>query len=252
MIITLSPAKTLDYKSTLPPLEVTRPRFPKEIARLALGAAQLSAAQLGELMHISDKLAALNAERYHGFDDQPERPALFAFNGDVYTGFEAKSLPEEAIDFAQDHVRILSGLYGLLRPLDAMKPYRLEMGTRWGPDNHPNLYDFWGEKIATQLGKDAAEDGSNEILNLASNEYWQAVAPHPPKSARIVSIDFKEQGPKGLRFNSFGAKKARGMMARYVCEHRLDNLEAVKQFDSDGYAFDPTGSDAHVWRFVKG
>jgi cytoplasmic iron level regulating protein YaaA (DUF328/UPF0246 family) len=252
MIITLSPAKTLDYKSALPDLEVTLPRFPNETATLAAGAAKLSAAELGTLMHISDKLAALNAERYHRFDEQPERPALFAFAGDVYSGFEAKSLPEEAIDFAQSHVRILSGLYGLLRPLDAMKPYRLEMGTRWGPASYKTLYDFWGTKLAEQLGKDAADDGSHEVLNLASQEYWGAVASHPPKGTRIVTIDFKEQGPKGLRFNSFGAKKARGMMARYVCEHRLGTLEAVKQFDSDGYAFDPSGSDETSWRFVKG
>lgn len=252
MIITLSPAKTLDYKSPLPMLEVTQPRFPNEIKTLTTEAAKLSAGQLGELMHISDKLAALNAERYHHFAAQPERPALFAFAGDVYSGFEAKSLPEEAIEFAQNHVRILSGLYGLLRPLDMMKPYRLEMGTRWGPNSHKTLYEFWGTKLSDQLGKDAVEEGSNEVLNLASQEYWGAVAPHPPKGIRIVNIDFKEQGPKGLRFNSFGAKKARGMMARYVCEHRLDTLNAVRHFDSDGYAYDPSGSDEATWRFVKG
>jgi cytoplasmic iron level regulating protein YaaA (DUF328/UPF0246 family) len=249
MLAILSPAKTLDYRSPLPPLEPTAPRFPEETARLAAGAAKLGPRKLAGLMHISDKLAALNAERYRGFETQAERPALFAFAGDVYAGLEARSLDEPAVAFAQDHLRILSGLYGLLRPLDAIRPYRLEMGTRWAPGRARDLYRFWGTRIAERLGQDLAEEGSGVIVNLASREYWHAVATCPPPAARIITIDFREEGPAGLRFNSFAAKRARGMMARYICEHRLQDPEALRGFDSDGYAF--AEADGDLWRFIR-
>jgi len=251
MLALISPAKTLDFKSQLPPLETTRPRFATEAETLATAAARLGPRKLSALMHISDKLASLNAERFSGFMDQPERPALFAFAGDVYTGFEARTLDEPAIAFAQDHVRILSGLYGLLRPLDLMRPYRLEMGTRWAP-RRKSLTSWWGDRIARLLGEDLAEAGTNVIVNLASQEYWAAIAPFPPKGARIVTIDFREQGPAGLRFNSFGAKRARGMMARYLCEHRLDDVEALKGFDTDGYRWLASESDGDRWLFARG
>ena len=249
MLAILSPAKTLDYKSPLPPLSATAPRLPDETEKLVSGAAKLGPRKLAALMHISDKLAELNAERYRGFAAQEERPALFAFAGDVYTGFEAKSLDEPAIAFAQDHVRILSGLYGLLRPLDAIRPYRLEMGTRWAPGRAKDLYAFWGSRISDLLASDLAQEGSGVIVNLASREYWHAVEAVPPKGARIITIDFKEQGPSGLRFNSFAAKRVRGMVARYICEHRLTDPEALKAFDSDGYSFAEAEGDN--WRFVR-
>ena len=252
MIALLSPAKSLDYARPLPIEEVTRPRFADEAERLAAAAAKLSPKKLSALMGISDKLAKLNAERYAGFAEAPERPALFAFNGDVYLGFEAHSLDEPAIIFAQDHVRILSGLYGLLRPLDAIRPYRLEMGTKWAPGRAKDLYGHWGKRIGEALAADLEAEGSGVIINLASKEYWHAVETAPPKGARIITIDFREEGPKGLRFNSFAAKRARGMMARYLCEHRIDRPEGLKGFDSDGYRYSADGSDEAVWRFVRG
>jgi cytoplasmic iron level regulating protein YaaA (DUF328/UPF0246 family) len=225
MLALLSPAKSLDYERPLPGFEPSRPRFAEEADGLAAAASKLSAKKLS---------------------------GLFAFNGDVYLGFEARSLDEPAIAFAQDHVRILSGLYGLLRPLDAIRPYRLEMGTKWAPGRAKDLYGWWGRRISDALAGDLAVEGSGTIINLASKEYWHAVEPHPPAGARIISIDFRENGPKGLYFNSFGAKRARGMMARWICEHRIDAPEGLKGFDSDGYRFEPEGSSEAMWRFVRG
>ena len=250
MIAILSPAKTLDYETPLPPVDPSRPRFAEDATKLAASAANLGKKRLGELMHISDKLAALNDARFKGFVDQPERPALYAFAGDVYTGFDARSLDEAAIDFAQDHVRMLSGLYGLLRPLDAIRPYRLEMGTRWAP-RRKRLTDWWGGRIADALRADLAQDGSDTVLNLASQEYWAAVEGRLPASIRVIEVDFREPGPDGPRFVSFHAKKARGMMARWLCEHRITDAEAMKGFDSDGYVFDPEASTPDHWRFTR-
>lgn len=252
MIAILSPAKSLDYKRPLPDLAASHPRFAEEADALADAAAKLGAKKLGSLMDISDKLATLNAERFRDFADAPERPALFAFNGDVYNGFEARTLDEPAIAFAQDHVRILSGLYGLLRPLDAIRPYRLEMGTRWAPGRTKTLYKHWGTRIADALAHDLQREGSGVIINLASKEYWHAVETCPPKGARIIAIDFREPGPNGPRIISFNAKRARGMMARWICEHHVAEPEHLKGFDSDGYRFVPDESDDTTWRFMRG
>jgi cytoplasmic iron level regulating protein YaaA (DUF328/UPF0246 family) len=252
MIALLSPAKTLDYKRPLPPVEAQEARFADDASRLAAAAAKLGPKKLAALMHISDKLATLNADRFRGFDGQEERPALYAFAGDVYLGLEARTLDEPAVAFAQDHVRILSGLYGLLRPLDRIRPYRLEMGTKWAPGRKKDLYAYWGNRLGEALAEDLAESGSDTVVNLASREYWHAIEQAPPKGARILTIDFREEGPDGLRFNSFAAKRARGMMARYLCEHRLDRVEALKGFDSDGYRWTADGSDDATWRFVRG
>ena len=248
MLAIISPAKTLDFKRPLPPLAATAPRFGDEARALAAAAARLSRPKLGELMHISDKLAELNAGRFRGFEEQEKRPALYAFAGDVYAGFEVHSLDEEAVLFAQDHLRILSGLYGLLRPLDEIRPYRLEMGTRWAPGRAKDLYAFWGDRVAGALAEDLDDD---VVVNLASKEYWRAVEPHLSEGVRVIEIDFREEGPSGLRFNTFAAKRARGMMARYICEHRLSDPEALKGFDSDGYVFDPAASDGKSWRFTR-
>lgn len=251
MLMLLSPAKSLDYATPLPAVEASRPRFAEEAMATAQAASRLGAKKLSALMRISDKLARLNAERYAGFADQDERPAVYAFAGDVYVGFEARTLDEPAIGFAQDHVRILSGLYGLLRPLDLIRPHRLEMGTRWAPGRPKTLYQLWGSKISDALAAELMAGGSDVIINCASKEYWHVVEQAPPKAARIVSIDFREQGPEGLIFNSFGAKRARGMMARWMCEHHITDPDALRGFDSDGYAFTADGSDDLVWRFVK-
>ena len=255
MLAIISPAKSLDFTSPYHKSGFSEPRFLSEASNLAHAAAKLSPARLADIMHISPKLAALNAERFRSFEtpftEDNARPAIHAFNGDVYAGFEVKSLDEPAIRFAQDHLRILSGLYGLLRPLDLIQPYRLEMGTRWAPGRAKDLYQYWGTRIGDMLAMDLAQEGSGVILNLASQEYWKAVAGALPADARVITIDFREEGPKGLRFNSFAAKRARGMMARYLCEHRIEDAEQLKQFDSDGYALSAEGSEGDVWRFVR-
>lgn len=251
MLAVISPAKTLDYRRPLPPLQATQPRFAEEAAKLAAAAAKLPKKKLSELMQISDSLAALNAGRFADFGTQEPRPALYAFAGDVYAGFEVHSLDEDAVMFAQDHLRMLSGLYGLLRPVDDMRPYRLEMGTRWAPGRARDLYAYWGDRVATALSRDAEQSGSAAIINLASKEYWKVVEGRLPRDLPVIEIDFRELGPSGLRFNTFAAKRARGMMARYICEHRLDEPEALKGFDSDGYRFDPEASNSQRWRFTR-
>jgi cytoplasmic iron level regulating protein YaaA (DUF328/UPF0246 family) len=250
MIAVISPAKTLDYKRDVPPLPVTRARFEGDAHALAGAAARMSAKKLAGLMHISDNLAKLNVERFRSFEALPERQAIYAFAGDVYAGCEVHSMDEEAVLFAQDHLRILSGLYGLLRPLDAIRPYRLEMGTKWAP-RKGDLYSYWSGRLAHTLLEDLEESGSDTIVNLASKEYWSAAGPKLPNGTKVVEIDFREETPGGLRFNTFAAKRARGMMARYICEHRLSDPEALKSFDSDGYSFDPEHSDEHRWRFTR-
>lgn len=256
MFAVISPAKSLDYERALPDFATaTTPHFSDQADFVADKARKLSAKKLSSLMHISDALGKLNAERYRDFVEAADRPAIYAFNGDVYHGFEAKSLDEEAIQFAQDHVRILSGLYGLLRPLDAIKPYRLEMGTRWAPpargSKAKNLYQYWDSQIAERIAAEMTETDDNVLINIASQEYWQALGPKLDPSINVITIDFHEHGPKGLRFNSFAAKRARGMIARYMCEHRLEEPEALKQFDSDGYHFDTAESTDNHWLFTR-
>jgi cytoplasmic iron level regulating protein YaaA (DUF328/UPF0246 family) len=249
MIALLSPAKTLDFERALPPLAATLPHFAEEARGLAKSAANLSEKRLADLMHISPRLAKLNAERFRDFADLPERPALFAFAGDVYTGFEAFSLDDASVIFAQNHVRMLSGLYGLLRPLDAIRPYRLEMGTRWAP-RHKKLTDWWGDRIAELLRAQLAEEGSGIVLNLASQEYFAAVE-GKLGGVRVIDVEFREPGPDGPRFVSFSAKRARGMMARWLCEHHVTDVEEMRGFDTDGYRFDADESEADRWRFTR-
>jgi cytoplasmic iron level regulating protein YaaA (DUF328/UPF0246 family) len=246
MIALLSPAKTLDLDTPVA-FAATPPRFATEAATLAKAASHLTQRKLSELMHISPALAKLNAGRFRDFPDAPERPALFTFAGDVYTGLDATTLDAPAVHFAQDHLRLLSGLYGLLRPLDAMRPYRLEMGTRWAP-RRTKLTDWWGARIADALCDDLAVEGSGIVLNLASQEYWAAVDGRLPGDVRVVAVDFREADG---RFISFHAKKARGLMARWLVEHRVADLDGMTAFDSAGYRFDRDASDDARWTFVR-
>lgn len=246
MIATLSPAKTLDLE-TPPPFPATEPRFAHEAATLARAAANLSQKKLRELMHISPALAKLNADRFRDFPEAVERPALYTFAGDVYTGLDAVTLDEPAVRFAQDHVRLLSGLYGLLRPLDAIRPYRLEMGTRWAP-RRTALTDWWGSRVAEALMQDLDEDGSGVVLNLASQEYWAVVDGRLPAGVRVIAVDFREADG---RFISFHAKKARGMMARWLVEHQVAEIDGMKDFDSAGYRFDASASADDRWVFTR-
>ncbi len=251
MLAIISPAKSLDFDSDLPPVSPTENRFPAETEKLANAIKNLTTKKLKAIMPVSDNLIALNRQRYSEFFDQPERPAIYAYNGDVYTGFEAHSIGDEAMAFAQDHLRILSGLYGLLRPLDPIRPHRLEMGTKWAP-RYNKLTDFWKDKIAEALAADLEHVGTDIIVNLASNEYWASVKPHAAKlPGRIIEVDFRKDSPDGPKFISFEAKRARGMMARYICENHLTDPEMLKGFDHDGYRFDATSSTESSLRFLR-
>lgn len=248
MIALLSPAKTLDFDTPLPPVAPSTPRFADEAATLARSAANLPQKRLRELMHISPALAKLNHDRFVGFADAPERPALHAFAGDVYRGLDAATLDEAAVAFAQDHLRLLSGLYGLLRPLDLIRPYRLEMGTRWAP-RRDKLTDWWDDRVAAALVEELTAQGSDVVLNLASQEYFAAVDGRLPATVRVIHVDFRE-GPD-RKFVSFHAKRARGVMARWMVEHHVADPEAMYGFDAEGYRIDKAGSEPDRWLFVR-
>ncbi|MBB3763740.1 YaaA family protein [Sphingomicrobium lutaoense] len=252
MLILLSPAKSLDETSDYPETP-TRPRFEVQAAQIAEAAAKLSAKDLKKIMGISDKLATLNEERYARFDKAKTRPAIRTFIGDVYRGFDAASAEPEVIDYAQDHVRILSGLYGVLRPKDRMKPYRLEMGTRWSPGkgSKGKLTDHWGDSVAKAIAKDLEEEGSNIVLNLASNEYYEVVKGQLPEDTKVIAPDFRVETAKGLQFQSFAAKVARGAMARWVCDERVEKPEGLRHFDRDGWRYREDGSIPEKPLFVR-
>lgn len=250
MLILISPAKTLDLDSPYGE-EPGRPRFARDAAGIARAAAKLKAADLAALMHISPALAELNVKRFKGFARAVSRPAIRTFAGDVYRGFDAASAEPEVIAYAQDHLRILSGLYGLLRPLDAIKPYRLEMGTGWAPKGG-RLVDHWGKKVAKSLLAELKGEGSNTILNLASREYYAVVAPFVPKKVRVIAPDFRVRTANGLQFQSFTAKVARGALARFVCDGRIVDPAGLEAFDRDGWRFDADGSTPQVPLFIRG
>ena len=250
MIAVLSPAKTLDYESALPKLDPTAPRFADEAKTLAHAAAHLTQKKLSELMHISPALAKLNADRFRDFDTLPERPAMFAFAGDVYTGLEAQTLDEAAVDYAQDHVRMLSGLYGLLRPLDLMHPYRLEMGIRLANPVGKDLYAFWGDTITDALNRQAAATGAQALVNLASEEYFKSVRTEQ-LDVPVITPVFEDCKNGKYRIISFFAKRARGMMARYAAVKGITDPAKLKRFDVDGYAFVKDASSEARWVFRR-
>ena len=250
MIILLSPAKTLDLETPFGE-PMTDARFEADASRIARAATKLGADRLAELMHISPKLAELNAGRFKQFQKAAPRPAIRTFAGDVYRGFDAASADEDVLAFAQDHLRILSGLYGVLKPFDGMRAYRLEMGTRWAPKGD-KLTDHWGSKVARSILGEFKDEGSATLLNLASNEYYAVVGPHlPRKGVRVIAPNFRVRTAKGLQFQSFTAKVARGTMARWVCEERVEDAAALTGFDSDGWRFDPEQSAPDKPLFVR-
>ncbi|WP_416908856.1 MAG: peroxide stress protein YaaA [Polymorphobacter sp.] len=254
MLILLSPAKTLDLETPLPAVEPSQPRFLKTAEALAHEAATLSPAALQKLMHISEPLADLNAARFRAFETPftPEnaRPAIFTFAGDVYAGLDAASLSPAALAHAQRHLRILSGLYGVLRPLDLMQPYRLEMGTRFGLGQTDSLYETWGDQLARALNDDLAGQATPLIVNLASNEYWKAVD-QAALAAPVLTIDFRDEVDGKLRFNSFIAKRARGAAARLLLEAAAESPDMLKTADVLGHRFSQTGSTDSSWMFVR-
>jgi len=252
LLIVLSPAKRLDFTEADPALPASERRFRDDTASLARTARRQTRADLRRLMGISDDLAKLNVERFKAFDpDSPDGvQAAFAFAGDVYEGLRARELDGPALDWAQDHVRILSGLYGLLRPLDRIQPYRLEMGTRLKTRRGANLYDFWGDRLSKQLNADAEGQADPSLVNLASQEYFGAVDAQALKLPVVTPV-FREEKNGEARVISFFAKKARGAMARFAIDERLERAEDLKAFDRDGYRFDKAASSDVEWIFIR-
>ncbi|WP_058912170.1 peroxide stress protein YaaA [Entomohabitans teleogrylli] len=241
MLILLSPAKTLDYQSTLATERYTRPELLDYSQQLIDVARKLSAPQISSLMGISDKLASLNATRFHDWhpDFTPDnaRQAILAFKGDVYTGLQAETFSEADFDFAQQHLRMLSGLYGVLRPLDLMQPYRLEMGIKLANKKAPDLYGFWGETITSKLNDALSAQGDDVVINLASDEYFKAVKTGKLRGQMIKPVFLDEKNGK-FKVISFYAKKARGLMSRYIIQNRLTRPEQLTSFNSEGYFYD--------------
>ncbi|WJV38216.1 peroxide stress protein YaaA [Raoultella terrigena] len=246
MLILISPAKTLDYQSPLATTRYTQPELLEYSQQLIGVARQLSAPQIGKLMGISDKLADLNATRFHDwhpeFTPKNARQAILAFKGDVYTGLQAETFDEADFDFAQQHLRMLSGLYGVLRPLDLMQPYRLEMGIKLENARGKDLYQFWDETITDTLNQALKVQGDDVVINLASDEYFRSVKTKRLQGQIIKPVFLDEKNGK-FKVISFYAKKARGLMSRYIIENRLTRPEQLTRFDSDGYFFDADASD---------
>jgi len=253
MLLVLSPAKSLDFTPAPDAPAPTRPRFAADTAILAKRVRGLTKRDLRALMGISDGLATLNRDRFKAFDtgaDAEGLQAALAFNGDVYLGLQARTLDPASLDWAQDHIRILSGLYGLLRPLDAIQPYRLEMGVGLKTRRGQNLYDFWGTRIARQLREDGADHADPTVVNLASQEYAGAIDRKALKRP-LVEIRFLEEKDGEARMLGFFAKKARGLMARWAIDNRAARADDLKAFDTAGYSFRPDGSDDGCWTFAR-
>ena len=249
MLVVLSPAKKLDM-SAAENAAATEPRFAAEARELADTAHGLSQAELQKLMGISEKLAKLNADRFAEFGAMERAPAALAFAGDTYQGLEAGSLDTEEMDWAQDHLRILSGLYGLLRPRDAIEPYRLEMGSRLATRRGRTLYDYWRDRIAPALAEEAERIGTDTLVNCASQEYFGAVDTGE-LGLRVITPVFMEEKAGGPKVVSFHAKKARGAMARFIVQHRLTDPDSLTDFDTGGYAHRPELSEPDRPVFVR-
>jgi cytoplasmic iron level regulating protein YaaA (DUF328/UPF0246 family) len=254
MLIVLSPAKTLDYASPLTSAAHSLPDFIPRSAELITLLRKLSPASIASLMQISDPLAQLNMQRYADwskkFSFDNARQALLAFNGDVYDGLDARSLKQPQLDWAQDHLRILSGLYGVLRPLDLMQPYRLEMGTRLANTQGKDLYAFWGERVTEALNAVLNEQPAPVLVNLASEEYFKVVQPKS-LAAPVITPVFEDWKGGKYKIISFYAKRARGLMARYAIDKKVSKPAQLKKFDSDGYEFDAASSGEFRWVFRR-
>ncbi|MEP1446214.1 MAG: peroxide stress protein YaaA [Paraglaciecola sp.] len=254
MLVVISPAKNLDYDTPSITNTFTQPEMLDDSHRLIKHCRKLSPAKISSLMKISDKLAGLNADRYAGwhtpFDNSNAKQALLAFNGDVYSGLDASTFSQDDFDYAQQHLRILSGLYGVLRPLDLMQAYRLEMGTKLDTGKNKNLYQFWDDRISKKLNEAIDTQGDNVLINLASNEYFKAVKPKV-LNAEIFTPVFQDCKNGQYKVISFFAKKARGMMARYIIQNRLTDVSDLKKFDSAGYQFSKEKSKGNELVFTR-
>jgi cytoplasmic iron level regulating protein YaaA (DUF328/UPF0246 family) len=254
MIIVLSPSKKLEL-TPLERAEVTRPELLNSAQELIGHLKQLSKEDVSALMKLSHKLTELNCERYQAFStpftEANAAPALTSFKGDVYDGLRAEDFTKEQCLFAQAHLRILSGLYGLLRPLDLIQPYRLEMGTRLATNKGKNLYEFWGEVITELVSRDIeASSGDRYLINLASNEYFKSIKTKQ-LDVPVLTVDFKEYRNEKYQSLMLYVKRARGAMARYIIQNGIERVADIKAFDSDGYAYNPSLSDEYKWVFTR-
>lgn len=253
MLLLISPAKSFNFGSPAQTQSFSEPMFPEESERLIKKMRSFSAKKLGKLMGLSKDLSTLNVERYETWTPTPSKEAtkqaVLAFNGEVYRGLNAKEMGEEDLQFAQDHLRILSGLYGVLKPLDLIQPYRLEMGTKLKYYSYKNLYQFWGDKITKRLNEDLEKE--EVLVNLASNEYYKSVNEKKIKG-RIITPIFKDFSNGAYKVLMTYAKNARGVMANYIIKNRITDPELMKSFDGNGYAYDPSQSDESNWVFIRG
>ena len=249
MLVVISPAKKLDMN----PADghaPTHPAFQDHAQELAAVARGLSHDDIRGLMGLSDSLAQLNVERFASFGSQARKPAVLSFAGDTYQGLEARTLDTERMAWAQDHLRILSGLYGLLRPMDLMQPYRLEMGTKFATQRGKDLYAFWGSIITDEINRLLAASTSPVLVNLASNEYFKSVQ-HKDINGRIITPVFMDKKDDKFKIISFYAKKARGLMSAYIIKNKITAVEGIKDFDSDGYSYNAAMSDCDSWVFTR-
>lgn len=254
MLMVVSPAKTLDFESAPSTRHFSQPDFLADSAELITELREKSPAEVGALMEISDALAVLNVGRYADwkppFDLANAKQAVLAFMGDVYEGLDASSLDHKELDYLQSHLRILSGLYGLLRPLDLIQPYRLEMGIKLTNPRGKDLYTFWGDRITEALNARLLENNEPVLVNLASNEYFKSVKPKKLK-ARVVTPVFQDLKHGQYKIISFYAKRARGLMARWALKHRVTDVSQLKGFDYEGYTFTPDASGSNTWVFRR-
>lgn len=254
MLIVLSPAKTLDWTSSLPTEEYTTPDHLKQAESLIKTLRKFSEKKLGELMKISDSLATLNKERYESFstpfDLDNARQALFSFKGDSYVGFQLEEYDEEDFAYAQDHLRILSGLFGILRPLDLIQPYRLEMGTALKTRRGKNLYEYWDDTVRKKLVRALKAQGDDILINLASNEYFKVLQPKE-LSCRLIQPVFKDEKKGQYKMIAFYAKRMRGTMSDWILRNRIEDLEKLKAFNEEGYYYVPEESDDTTWVYHR-
>lgn len=252
MLIVVSPAKTLDFETPASTSKHTLSPLLNESAALIEQLRKLSPDEIGQLMSISPKLATLNSNRYFDwtlpFNKDNAKQAIFAFKGDVYTGLDADTLNAAELDFAQNHLRILSGLYGVLRPLDLMQAYRLEMGTKFSTSRGKNLYEFWGDTITDLINQEIKKQEGEYLINLASTEYFKSINTKK-LNAKIITPIFKDQKNGVYKIISFYAKKARGLMSRYIIQNQLTDPEALKGFNLEGYSFKENAGDD--WLFMR-
>lgn len=253
MLFVISPAKNLNENQTAPVAAYSQPDLLADAAVLMDELRRLAPQDIAKLMHVSDKIALLNAERNAAwqppFTPENAKQAVYLFNGDVYEGLAAESLPPAGVDYLQAHLRILSGLYGLLRPLDLIQPYRLEMGTALANPRGKNLYEFWGDTIAEALNRALAEQQTDTLINLASQEYFKSVS--GKLNARLITPVFKDEKNGQYKVISFYAKRARGLMVRYAAEQQISEPEDLKAFDLEGYAYNAAASNEKEWVFLR-